>query len=90
MAVTRQCVVSISVDGPGRQSPQHELTRVGWLADAELTYEDWLRQGSKLGLAGRNAAWWVGDWVRYGTARYGSKYAAAECTTGYRRPDNYT
>jgi len=77
--------VSISVDRAGNQSPQSELTRVGWLADAELTYEDWLRQGSKLGLAGRNAAWWIGDWLRYGTARYGSKYAAAARTTGYDR-----
>ena len=55
------------------------------MADANLTYEDWLRQGSTLGLAGRNAAWWVGDWVRYGTARYGSKYTAAARTTGYDR-----
>ena len=77
--------MSISVDRAGNQSPQSELTRVGWLADAELTYEDWLRQGSKLGLAGRNAAWWIGDWLRYGTARYGSKYAAAARTTGYDR-----
>jgi len=36
-------------------------------------------------LAGRNAAWWIGDWLRYGTARYGSKYAAAARTTGYDR-----
>jgi hypothetical protein len=71
--------------GRGNSSPQPELTRVGWLADTELSYEDWLRQGSRLGLAGRNAAWWVGDWVRYGTARYGSKYTAAARTTGYDR-----
>ena len=55
------------------------------MTDAELTYEDWLRQGSKLGLAGRNAGWWLGDWLRYGTTRYGSKYAAAARTTGYDR-----
>ena len=55
------------------------------MANAELTYEDWLRQGSKLGLAGRNAAWWIGDWLRYGTRRYGSKYAAAARTTSYDR-----
>ena len=55
------------------------------MADADLTYEDWLRQGSKLGLAGRNAAWWIGDWLRYGTTRYGSKYTAAARTTSYDR-----
>lgn len=62
-----------------------EITAVGWQAEADLQYEDWLRYGSRLGLAGRNAAWWVGDWVRYGTGRYGSKYAAAARVTGYDR-----
>jgi hypothetical protein len=67
------------------RAPQAEVTSVGWQADADLPYEDWLRYGSRLGLAGRNAAWWVGDWVRYGTARYGSKYSAASRVTGYDR-----
>jgi hypothetical protein len=67
------------------QQPQAEVTPVAWQADADLSYEDWLRYGSRLGLAGRNAAWWVGDWVRYGTARYGSKYSAACRVTGYDR-----
>jgi hypothetical protein len=65
--------------------PRVEVTSVGWQADVGLDYEDWLRYGSRLGLAGRNAAWWVGDWVRYGTARYGSKYSAAARVTGYDR-----
>jgi hypothetical protein len=64
-------------------SPQAELGPVGWVAGAELAYDEWLRQGSRLGLAGRSAAWWIGDWVRYGTARYGSKYTAAARVTGY-------
>jgi hypothetical protein len=67
------------------RTPAVEVTAVGWQADADLPYEDWLRYGSRLGLAGRNAAWWVGDWVRYGTARYGSKYTAASKVTGYDR-----
>jgi len=76
--------VGMQVDYAAKR-PKSELKRVGWLPDAELTYEDWLRQGSRLGLAGRSAAWWIGDWLRYGTARYGSKYAAAARTTGYDR-----
>ena len=67
------------------QLPQAELSAVSWMAHAELEYAEWLRQGSRLGLAGRSAAWWVGDWVRYGTARYGEKYAAAARVTGYDR-----
>jgi len=66
-------------------APLVEVTSVGWQAGIDLAYEDWLRYGSRLGLAGRNAAWWVGDWVRYGTTRYGSKYSAAARVTGYDR-----
>jgi hypothetical protein len=64
---------------------QAELSPVGWSAGAELAYDEWLHQGARLGLAGRSAAWWIGDWVRYGTARYGSKYAGATRVTGYDR-----
>lgn len=66
-------------------APTSQLGPVGWIASGELGYHDWLQQGSRLGLAGRNAAWWIGDWVRYGTARYGTKYSAAERVTGYDR-----
>lgn len=58
---------------------------MSWTAGAELPYENWLRLGSRLGVAGRNSAWWIGDWVRYGTTRYGTKYAAATRVTGYDR-----
>jgi hypothetical protein len=70
-----------------RRAPQAHagLTTVAWVADEELAYDEWLRQGSRLGVAGRNAAWWIGDWVNYGTARYGSKYSLAARVTGYDR-----
>ncbi len=69
---------------PSRRQPS-ELAPVGWSAGPELGYDDWLRQGSRLGLAGRNAAWWIGDWLKYGTAQYGTKYSAASRVTGYDR-----
>ncbi|MHB1834061.1 MAG: hypothetical protein ACYCXW_03765 [Solirubrobacteraceae bacterium] len=65
--------------------PTSQLGPVGWIAGGELGYQEWLQQGSRLGLAGRNAAWWIGDWVRYGASRYGTKYSAAERVTGYDR-----
>jgi hypothetical protein len=67
------------------QIPNVDLTAVSWTAHVELPYEQWLRTGSRLGLAGRSAAWWIGDWVHYGTARFGQKYAAAARVTGYDR-----
>jgi hypothetical protein len=42
-----------------------------------------VQQGRWLGAIGRASAWWIGDWIRYGTARYGDKYSAASHLTGY-------
>lgn len=64
----------------GRQA---ELTSVAWVASGELSYDEWLRHGRRLGVVGRSAAWWIGDWVRYGAARYGRKYELAARVTGY-------
>jgi len=44
---------------------------------------DWLATGRRLGAIGRCSQWWIGDWVRYGTARWGEKYAEAARVTGY-------
>jgi hypothetical protein len=44
---------------------------------------EWVEQGRCLGAIGRASAWWIGDWVRYGSARYGDRYAAASRVTGY-------
>jgi len=44
---------------------------------------DWVVQGRKLGVMGRSAAWWIGDWLRYGNLEYGEKYMRAARITGY-------
>ncbi|MEA2332915.1 MAG: hypothetical protein QOH58_3053 [Thermoleophilaceae bacterium] len=44
---------------------------------------DWLRQGQWLGTLARAGGWWLGDWLRYGNARYGERYRAAAAITGY-------
>lgn len=62
-----------------------ELTSVAWVPGRELPYVEWLRLGGRLGVAGRSVGWWLGDWLRYGSARYGSKYTAALRVTGYDR-----
>lgn len=77
--------MATALERVAERRPRAELSPIGWFAEPGLTYEEWLRHGSRLGLAGRSAAWWIGDWVRYGTARYGSKYAAASRVTGYDR-----
>jgi hypothetical protein len=76
--------VTTALERAGDRAPIADLSAAGWTG-LDLPYDEWLRQGSRLGLAGRNASWWIGDWLRYGTARYGSKYTAAARVTGYDR-----
>jgi hypothetical protein len=77
--------MTVELSPAPRHHPQAELSPIAWVGSPELAYDEWLHQGARLGLAGRSAGWWVGDWVRYGTARYGNKYSAAARVTGYDR-----
>jgi len=45
--------------------------------------QEWVAHGRRLGLAGRNVGWWIGDWLRYGNAAYGERYSRAAKVTGY-------
>lgn len=51
-------------------------------ADQPLSLEA-LRHGRELGRMGRGVPWWLGDWLRYGNARYGERYEQASRITGY-------
>jgi hypothetical protein len=59
------------------------LTTTFWRPRLELSVGDWARQGRWLGALGRGSGWWIGDWVRYGNARYGDRYGRAARLTGY-------
>jgi hypothetical protein len=63
--------------------PLTALTPTSWAAGRDLAVAEWVEQGRCLGAIGRASAWWIGDWVRYGSARYGDRYAAASRVTGY-------
>jgi hypothetical protein len=68
---------------PATARPLTALTPTSWAAGCELAVSEWVEQGRCLGAIGRGSAWWIGDWVRYGSVRYGDKYAAASQLTGY-------
>jgi hypothetical protein len=75
-----------SLDAPAPASSPRSpaaLTTTAWSPCMELTVADWARQGRWLGALGRGSGWWIGDWVRYGNARYGDRYGAAARVTGY-------
>jgi hypothetical protein len=63
--------------------PRAGLTSVAWQARGVLPFAVWVEQGRKLGLTGRSAGWWIGDWLNYGNARYGERYVRAAKITGY-------
>jgi hypothetical protein len=59
------------------------VTTVAWRAATDFGLEEWIETGRRLGLLGRNVAWWIGDWLRYGNHTYGERYTRASRVTGY-------
>ena len=59
------------------------ITPVSWRAPEDLDERSWLEQGRRIAKTHKAASWWIGDWINYGTARYGEKYAHAARVTGY-------
>jgi hypothetical protein len=59
------------------------LTETSWSPRRSLTLSEWIRQGRTLGAVGRASGWWIGDWIRFGNARYGEKYDVAARISGY-------
>jgi hypothetical protein len=67
---------------PGRRSAS-AVSKVAWVPQGDLGQAEWLATGRRLGAIGRCSQWWIGDWIRYGAARWGEKYAEAARITGY-------
>jgi hypothetical protein len=59
------------------------LTRVAWMPRAGIGLEEWSAVGRRFGEIGRCSQWWLGDWIHYGNARFGERYARAVKLTGY-------
>jgi hypothetical protein len=59
------------------------LTPVSWSAELNLALEEWVGQGRRLGAIARGAHWWIGDWLRFGNAKFGERYVRAAKITGY-------
>jgi hypothetical protein len=60
-----------------------DVSAVAWTPRDELDHRQWLDAGRKLGAIGRSSQWWIGDWIRYGTAKWGERYSEAAQVTGY-------
>jgi hypothetical protein len=78
--LSRRSIVSA---GPKARRSPSALSKIAWAPQGDLGHADWLSTGRRLGAIGRCSQWWIGDWVRYGTSRWGEKYAEAARVTGY-------
>jgi hypothetical protein len=48
-----------------------------------MEHPEWVAIGHRLGRISRCNQWWLGDWLRYGSAKWGEKYVEAARITGY-------
>ncbi len=62
------------------------MDNVAWRPREELDERQWAHIGRRLSAINKASQWWVGDWLRYGMARWGEKYADASRITGYDVP----
>jgi len=72
---------SASPDAAIRTAPN--LSRVVWTHPDGMDYPEWIAAGRRLGVIGRGSQWWIGDWLLFGTARFGERYVEASRVTGY-------
>jgi hypothetical protein len=68
---------------PVEPRPASGISKVAWLPPGDIGQAEWLSTGRRLGAIGRCSQWWIGDWIRYGTSRWGEKYVEAARVTGY-------
>lgn len=59
------------------------LSATAWTPGEDMEYHNWILEGRRIGAIGRGSPWWVGDWLHYGTARWGERYLEAVKITGY-------
>lgn len=59
------------------------MSRVAWSHAENMEYPEWLAAGHRLGAIGRGSQWWIGDWLLFGTAKFGERYVEASKVTGY-------
>lgn len=67
----------------GREKESAIASTIAWLPQRDLDPREWAAAGRRLGAIGRCSQWWIGDWVRYGSTRWGERYVEASRITGY-------
>lgn len=68
--------------GPAPARRTH-VSLIAWAPDGDLDFNAWILEGRRIGGVARGSAWWVGDWLDYGTEKWGERYTKASKITGY-------
>ena len=68
---------------PARPQPSSSITPISWAPTRELNLSEWAAAGRRLGVMGHSSQWGLGDWIRYGNAKFGERYARAARITRY-------
>jgi hypothetical protein len=75
-----------SITDQSRSSPPSRAQKggpVAWTPNHELDAHEWAAAGRRIGAVGRCIQWLLGDWIAYGNAKFGERYARAAKITGY-------
>lgn len=74
---------ALAVEGSNGTQSASTRSPVAWIPGENIDAVAWVRVGQRLGKMTRCSQWWLGDWIRYGTTRWGEKYKEAARITGY-------
>lgn len=75
--------MSVSLLESGGDLSPGRISQTGWVAQRNLDIEEWIAAGRLLGGMSRCSQWGIGDWIRYGNAKFGERYKRASEITGY-------
>lgn len=68
---------------PGASSRAPKGAPIAWNPTRELDIHEWAAAGRRIGAVGRSIQWLLGDWLAYGSLKFGERYPRAAKITGY-------
>lgn len=61
-----------------------DVTPTSWQPSGPMTFDEWMAAGRTLQQIDASINFWLGDWILYGEAKWGERYAQAIEVTGWR------
>src|ERR1700722_3049706 len=68
---------------PCASDEQPSGASIAWRPSHEIDAREWVMAGHRIGTVGRRIQWLLGDWIAYGSAKFGQRYTEAAKVTGY-------